>query len=184
MTRILFFSDSHGVAAAMKALRARVEADAPDLVCFLGDALYHGPRNGVPLDYDTKVSADEFNAMAGRIVAVRGNCDAEIDQMMLAFPMMGPYATVLAGDLRLFLSHGHLWGPDEQLPPLPAGSIVATGHTHIPTVERVHDVWCFNPGSISIPKGGSEPSYALLKDRLLPIRRLADGATLRVANLA
>ena len=183
MTRILFFSDSHGVAAAMKALRARVETDAPDLVCFLGDALYHGPRNGVPLDYDTKASADEFNAIAERIVAVRGNCDAEIDQMMLAFPMMGTYATILAGNVRLFLSHGHLWGPHEQLPPLPAGSIVATGHTHVPTVERVHDVWCFNPGSISIPKGGSEPSYALLEDRLLAIRRVSDGGTLRVANL-
>ena len=184
MSRILLFSDSHGVAAAMKALRARVEADAPDLVCFLGDALYHGPRNGVPLDYDTKVSADEFNAMAERIVAVRGNCDAEIDQMMLRFPLLGPYATVVVDGVRLFLSHGHRWGPDEELPPLPAGAIVATGHTHIPTVERVRDVWCFNPGSISIPKGGSEPSYALLEDRLLAIRRLADGATLRVANLS
>ena len=184
MSRLLFFSDSHGVHAAIKALRNRIETDAPDLVCFLGDALYHGPRNGVPLDYDTKKSADEFNAIADRIVAVRGNCDAEIDQMMLSFPMLGPYATVMAGDIRLFLSHGHVWGPDEQLPPLPAGGIVATGHTHVPTVERKGDVWCFNPGSISIPKGGSEPSYALLEDRLLTIRRLVDGATLRVANLA
>ena len=183
MTRILFFSDSHGVFTAMKALRARVEADAPDLVCFLGDALYHGPRNGVPLGYDTKKAADEFNAMAGRLVAVRGNCDAEIDQMMLSFPMMGPYATVVADDVRLFLSHGHRWGPAEQLPPLPAGTIVATGHTHVPTVERADDLWCFNPGSISIPKGGSEPSYALLEGRLLTIRRVADGGTVRVENL-
>ncbi len=183
MKRILFFSDSHGVFAAMQALRARVEADSPDLVCFLGDALYHGPRNGVPFDYDTQKSAEEFNALADRIVAVRGNCDAEIDQMMLSFPLLGPYATVLADDVHLFLSHGHAWGPDEELPPLPAGAIVATGHTHVPTVGRVHDVWCFNPGSISIPKGGSEPSYALLEGRLLTIRRLADGGTLRVANL-
>ena len=184
MSRILFFSDSHGVFAALKALRTRIEADAPDLVCFLGDALYHGPRNGVPVDYDTKCAADEFNAMAERIVAVRGNCDAEIDQIMLWFPMLGPYANVVADDVRLFLSHGHLWGPDERLPPLPVGTIVATGHTHIPTVERVHDLWCFNPGSISIPKGGSEPSYALLDGRLLTFRRLADGGTLRVANLS
>lgn len=184
MSRILFFSDSHGVHAAIKALRARVEIDAPDLVCFLGDALYHGPRNGVPLDYDTKLAADEFNAMAERIVAVRGNCDAEIDQLMLSFPMLGAYSTLVADGVRLFLSHGHLWGPDAQLPPLPDGAIVATGHTHVPTVERSGSVWCFNPGSISIPKGGSEPSYALLNDRLLTIRRLADGATLRVANLA
>ena len=184
MSRILFFSDSHGAFPAMKALRARVEADAPDLVCFLGDALYHGPRNGLPVDYDTKRTADEFNAMAERIVAVRGNCDAEIDQYMLSFPLLGPYATVVIDGVRLFLSHGHLWGPDERLPPLPDGAIVATGHTHVPAVERVHDHWCFNPGSISIPKGGSGPSYALLEDRMLTIRRLADGGTLRVANLS
>ena len=103
MARILLFSDSHGVFAAMQALRARVEADAPDLVCFLGDALYHGPRNGVPLDYDTKASAEAFNAMAERIVAVRGNCDAEIDQYMLSFPMLGTYATVVADGVRLDL---------------------------------------------------------------------------------
>ncbi len=182
--RILFFSDSHGVFAALRALRARIDADAPDLVCFLGDALYHGPRNGVPTDYDTKRAADEFNAIADSIVAVRGNCDAEIDQLMLSFPMLGAYATVMAGGVRIFLSHGHIWGPDEQLPPLPAGSIVATGHTHVPAVARAGGAWCFNPGSISIPKGGSEPSYALLDGRLLTIRRLADGGTLRVADFA
>ncbi len=182
-TRILFFSDSHGVFAAMQALRARIVADAPDLICFLGDALYHGPRNGVPIDYDTQRAADEFNAIADRIVAVRGNCDAEIDQLMLSFPILGPYATVLAGGVRHFLSHGHIWGPDEQLPPLPAGSIVATGHTHVPTVAQVGKVWCFNPGSISIPKGGSEPSYALLDGRTLSLRRLADGEAFRTAAL-
>lgn len=182
--RILFFSDAHGVFAAMQALRARVEADAPDIVCFLGDALYHGPRNGVPLDYDTKRAADEFNAIAERIVAVRGNCDAEIDQLMLSFPMLGPCATVVVGDVRLFLSHGHLWGPDERLPPLPAGAIVATGHTHVPTVGRVNDIWCLNPGSISIPKGGSDPSYALLEGRRLTFRRLLDGTTFRSADLS
>ena len=183
MSRILLFSDSHGVAAAMKALRARVEADAPDLVCFLGDALYHGPRNGVPLDYDTKASAEEFNAMAERIVAVRGNCDAEIDQYMLSFPMMGTYATVVIDGVRLFLSHGHLWGPDEQLPPLPAGAIVATGHTHVPIARQMNGIWCFNPGSISIPKGGSVPSYALLDGRTLSLRRLADGEPYHTAEL-
>ena len=86
--RILFFSDSHGVFAALQALRKRIDADAPDLACFLGDALYHGPRNGVPQDYDGARAAEEFNAIADKIVAVRGNCDAEIDQLMLSFPML------------------------------------------------------------------------------------------------
>ena len=183
MNRILFFSDSHGALPSMQALRARVEADSPDLVCFLGDALYHGPRNNLPADYDTKRAAEEFNAMAERIVAVRGNCDAEIDQYMLLFPILGPYATVLAGDVRLFLSHGDHWGPDEQLPLLPPGSIVATGHTHVPVIRRVAGLWCFNPGSIAIPKGGSEPSYALLDGRDLSLRRLADGTPFRTERL-
>lgn len=182
--RLLFFSDAHGVLPAMRALRARVEADAPDFVCFLGDALYHGPRNGVPSEYDTARAADEFNALSERIVAVRGNCDAEIDQLMLSFPMLGPYATVVVGGIRLFLSHGHHWGPDEQLPPLAAGTIVATGHTHVPDLRRVNGHWCFNPGSISIPKGGSVPSYALLDGNSLTFRRLADGQPYRSETLA
>ena len=181
--RILFFSDSHGVFAALQALRKRIEADAPDLVCFLGDALYHGPRNGVPQDYDGARAAEEFNAIADKIVAVRGNCDAEIDQLMLSFPMLGPYATVQVGGVRLFLSHGHIWGPDEQLPPLPAGAIVATGHTHVPIARQVNGIWCFNPGSISIPKGGSVSSYALLDGRTLSLRRLADGEPYHTAEL-
>ena len=182
--RILLFSDAHGVHTALRALRARVEADAPDVVCFLGDALYNGPRNGVPGRYDPQLAADEFNALAERIVAVRGNCDSEVDQCMLAFPCLGPCATVLVGDVRLFLSHGHLWGPSAGLPPLPAGTIVATGHTHVPAAERAGGAWCVNPGSISLPKGGSEPSYALLDGRVLELRRLADGEPWRTVPLA
>ena len=182
--RILFFSDSHGVFSALQALRTRIAADAPDIVCFLGDALYHGPRNGVPGYYDTQRAADELNAMAESIVAVRGNCDAEIDQLLLSFPMMGPCATVLAGGVRVFLSHGHVWGPDGQLPPLQAGTVVATGHTHVPTLRQVNGVWCFNPGSISIPKGGSVPSYAILDGRELSLRRLADGETFFAKTLS
>lgn len=181
--RILFFSDAHGVFPAVRALRARVEADAPDIVCFLGDALYHGPRNGVPSEYDTQRAADEFNAMSERMMAVRGNCDAEIDQLMLSFPMLGPYGVVACGGLRLFLSHGHIWGPDEQLPPLPDGAIVATGHTHVPDIRSVNGHLCFNPGSISIPKGGSEPSYALLEGCTLTLRRLTDGEPYRTKTL-
>ena len=176
--RILFFSDAHGVVPALQALRRRVDADAPDLVCFLGDALYHGPRNGIPGEYDPQRAAGEFNALAERIVAVRGNCDAEIDQCLLSFPLLGDYATVLAGGRRILLSHGHLYGPDATLPPLPAGSLVATGHTHVPVIRRVGELVCFNPGSISLPKGGSVPSYALLDGANLTLRRLSDGAPL------
>ncbi len=176
--RILFFSDAHGAVPALQALRARVRADAPDLVCFLGDALYHGPRNDIPGRYDPQRAADEFNALAEQIVAVRGNCDAEVDQCLISFPILGDYATVLAGDRRIFLSHGHAYGPDAKLPPLPAGTLVATGHTHAPILRRIGDLLCFNPGSISIPKGGSEASYALLDGTELFLRRLADGSPL------
>ena len=157
--RILFFSDAHGVFQAMKALRARVEVDAPDLVCFLGDALYHGPRNGVPLDYDTQCAADEFNAMSERIVAVRGNCDAEVDQMMFEFPMMGDYAVLEAEKETFFLTHGHLWN-EHNLPPLGMGSVLAHGHTHVPELTKLKcGLTVFNPGSVALPKGGSSRSF-------------------------
>ena len=178
MSRILLFSDSHGVAAAMKALRARVEADAPDLVCFLGDALYHGPRNGVPLDYDTKASAEAFNAMAERIVAVRGNCDAEIDQAVLQFPILADYALLSAGERLLFVTHGHLFHLDA-LPPLHPGDILLHGHTHVPACETRDGVTYLNPGSLAIPKADSPHSYMTLEDGVFLWKDLLTGAVYR-----
>ena len=178
MARILLFSDSHGVFAAMQALRARVEADAPDLVCFLGDALYHGPRNGVPLDYDTKASAEAFNAMAERIVAVRGNCDAEIDQAVLHFPILADYALLCEGGRTVFATHGHLYNLD-CLPPLHAGDILLHGHTHVPACVEKDGIFYLNPGSAAIPKESSPHSVMTLEDGIFRWIDLDSGAEYR-----
>ena len=114
-----------------------------------------------------------MNSVAERIVAVRGNCDSEVDQMLLRFPMTAPWQQVLSERYRLFLTHGHLYSPDN-LPPLAAGDVLAYGHTHIPVAEKRGAIYLFNPGSVSIPKGGYSASYGLLDQGRLQVLALND----------
>lgn len=173
--KLLFFSDVHGVPEALEKLLAHGETLQPDLLILLGDALYHGPRNGVPLDYDTKRTAELLNRNSSRIVAVRGNCDAEVDQMMLDFPIMADYSQVVTENTRFFLTHGHHWNADHR-PPLPAGSILAHGHTHLPVLYSLENqITIFNPGSISLPKGGNPPTFGWFDGENLSIRLLENG---------
>ncbi|MGT3086825.1 phosphodiesterase, partial [Salmonella enterica] len=110
---------------------------------------------------------------ASRIIAVRGNCDSEVDQMLLHFPITAPWQQILTDSQRLFLTHGHLFGPDN-LPPLNAGDVLVYGHTHLPVAERGGDIYQFNPGSVSIPKGGFPASYGILDDNVLSVMALND----------
>ena len=178
--KILIASDLHGSAYWTERLVAAVEEETPDRVVLLGDLLYHGPRNDLPRDYAPKLVAPALNglAAAGALVAVRGNCDAEVDQMVLDFPCMADYV-VLVDDAgrELFLTHGHVHGAGfhnsvDDLPALPDGAIVAFGHTHAKVNEPVParpGLWAFNPGSLSIPKDGSH-SYGVY-DSALPVER-------------
>lgn len=157
--RILFLSDIHGVPSTLEAALREGERLGYDRIVLLGDILYHGPRNGVPHFYDPVRVAALLNPLASRIVAVRGNCDAEVDQMMLSFPMMADYALVDAGRETFFCTHGHLWN-EERLPPAGIGSILVHGHTHIPVDKPLPcGMRIFNPGSVSLPKGGSARSF-------------------------
>lgn len=158
--KLIFVSDIHGVPAALEKFFAAASRLPHDRIVLLGDALYHGPRNGVPPLYDPVAVADMLNAHKQEILAVRGNCDSEVDQMMLEFPIMADYAEILAGDDRFFVTHGHRWN-QHCLPPVPRGTILAHGHTHIPELKTLDDsgITIFNPGSISLPKGGHEPSF-------------------------
>lgn len=175
--RVLFFSDVHGSPESVALLLRRIGEFTPDHLVLLGDALYHGPRNPLRPDYAPPAVVEQLNSLKGRITAVRGNCDSEVDQMLLAFPIMSDYATLLAGGRRFFLTHGHLWNPDH-LPPLEPGDVLATGHTHIPRLERLEGgVVAFNPGSISLPKGGFGPTYGVFEDDTLRVCALEDGAT-------
>jgi len=175
--KILFFSDVHGSVAAVERLLEHARALQPDLLALLGDVLYHGPRNHLPGVYDPAAVAEMLNAHADRIVAVRGNCDAEVDQLLLRFPIMADYLIIQDEKVRFFLTHGHLYIPDR--PPALAGvTVFASGHTHVPTLEKRAGVVAFNPGSISLPKGGSAAGFGMYDGSQLELRCLEDGAVL------
>lgn len=180
--KLLIASDIHGSATWCRKLIDAIEAESPDRVVLLGDLLYHGPRNDLPDGYAPKEVAAMLNGISEQILAVRGNCEAEVDQMMLDFPCLADYTVVLdaehntannASSLReLFCTHGHVYGPGlhnsvNNLPQLPDKSIVLYGHTHIKVNETLsvaqRELRVFNPGSVSIPKDGSH-SYGIYED--------------------
>ena len=171
--KLMFASDIHGsLPATERVLELFAQSGARWLV-ILGDILNHGPRNALPQGYAPAQVADRLNALASRIIAVRGNCDSEVDQMLLHFPITAPWQQVLMDNLRFFLTHGHLYGP-ENLPALNAGDVLVYGHTHLPIAERRGDIYHFNPGSVSIPKGGFTASYGILDDNVLSVMALND----------
>ena len=131
-----------------------IEAEKPDKILLLGDLLYHGPRNDLPLGYAPKQVIPMLSRYKDQILCVRGNCEAEVDQMVLPFPCMADCALVCADDMNLYLTHGHHHNPDN-LPPLAEGSVFLSGHTHVKLDEMKNGIRCLNPGSVSIPKDGS-----------------------------
>ncbi|UAK19953.1 phosphodiesterase [Kluyvera sp. CRP] len=171
--KLMFASDIHGsLPAAERVLALFVESGARWLV-ILGDVLNHGPRNALPEGYAPAQVAERLNSVAERIIAVRGNCDSEVDQMLLHFPITAPWQQVLTEHQRLFLTHGHLYGP-ANLPPLAANDVLVYGHTHLPVAEKRDEIFLFNPGSVSIPKGGFAASYGLLDGHKLQVLALND----------
>ena len=176
--KLVIASDLHGDASAVRALVSRVEAEAPDRIVLLGDLLYHGPRNDLPHGYAPKEVIPLLNEWADRIVAVRGNCDAEVDQMVLTFPCMADFALVEADGHVLYLTHGHIHSKTPDNPPkLAAGSAFLSGHTHMKTLDERNGVLFVNPGSTSIPKDGSA-SYAVYEQEAFSLKTLT-GETLR-----
>jgi hypothetical protein len=173
MMKLMFASDIHGsLPAAERVLDIFAQSDAQWLV-LLGDLLYHGPRNALPEGYNPAGVAEVLNREAARVIAVRGNCDSEVDQMLLHFPITAPWQQILTERQRLFLTHGHLFGPDN-LPALAAGDVLVYGHTHIPVAEKRGEIFHFNPGSVSIPKGGFAASYGVLEGDYLQVLALND----------
>lgn len=152
--KLLIASDIHGSAYWCGKLMDLIQAENPDRVILLGDLLYHGPRNDLPKDYAPKQVIPMLSGIQERIVAVRGNCEAEVDQMVLPFPCLADYAQLLVDGKLFHLSHGHHQNP-EHLPPLPQGSVFLFGHTHVKLDQQVNGIRCLNPGSVSIPKDGS-----------------------------
>lgn len=179
--RYLIASDIHGSLPAAKALIAAFRKEGANRLLLLGDLLYHGPRNPLPEGYDPAEVAKLLNMHADRITAVRGNCDAEVDQMVLDFPCRGDYALVMDEGTTLFLTHGHL-DVRQVVEGLPAGSIVFSGHTHVKGIGEAfapaplegatfaHLAFA-NPGSAGHPKDGAA-GYALYEHGVVELRRL------------
>lgn len=158
----LIASDIHGSAYWCRKLLERYDAEKADRLLLLGDLLYHGPRNDLPRDYAPKQVIEMLSAKKDEILCVRGNCEAEVDQMVLPFPVLAEYGVMPLEDHLLFFTHGHHY--NEQTPPLlKKGDILLNGHFHVPAC-REHDTFLYmNPGSVSIPKENSKNSYMTLK---------------------
>ena len=162
--KLLIASDIHGSAYWCGRLMELVESEQPDRLLLLGDLLYHGPRNDLPKDYAPKQVIPMLSRYKEKIIAVRGNCEAEVDQMVLPFPCMAESSQLLVDGLSLYLTHGHHHNPDN-LPPLPEGTVFLSGHTHV-KIDEVHNgIRCLNPGSVSIPKDGSHSCLFLEKGK-------------------
>ncbi len=166
--KLMIASDLHGSASACKKLLDAFAASGAERLILLGDLLYHGPRNDLPEGYDPKAVISMLSEYADQVFCVRGNCDTEVDQMVLPFPIMAETALLFVDGRTWFACHGHRAGADPtagDLPKLPVGSVVLSGHTHIPVLElNPDDILLLNPGSISIPKGGFPASYAFYED--------------------
>ena len=166
--KLMIASDLHGSATACKKLLDAFTASGADRLILLGDLLYHGPRNDLPEGYNPKAVIAMLSEKADKLFCVRGNCDTEVDQMVLPFPIMAETALLFVDGKTWFACHGQRSGANptaNDLPKLPAGSVVLSGHTHIPVLEENPDgILLLNPGSVSIPKGGFPASYGVYED--------------------
>ena len=166
--KILIASDIHGDLDGCRALLAAMETAAADRLLLLGDLLYHGPRNAIPPTYDPQGVVALLSPLQEAVWCVRGNCDAEVDQMLLPFPIMDKTRAWTVDGRAWFAAHGHRPGAnptENDLPNLPAGSVFLSGHTHIPVLATDdRGILRVNPGSVTFPKGGFPKSYALYDD--------------------
>ncbi len=178
--KFMIASDIHGSLSAARRVNELYRKSDYDKLLILGDILYHGPRNDLPDNYDPKGVIAIMNGLSDEIVAVRGNCEAEVDQMVLTFPCLSTTAVVFDGRRELLMSHGHIYN-ETTLPP--GKGCFLYGHTHIPVAKRIGERVVFNPGSTSIPKGGYPASYGTYEDGVLTVRRLDDESALMMVEV-
>ena len=162
-------SDIHGSAYYCNELLMAYKREKADRLLLLGDILYHGPRNDLPKEYAPKKVIALLNEHKQDILCVRGNCDTEVDQMVLEFPILSDYCVVADEERLIYATHGHHYN-EENLPPLHKGDILLCGHTHVPKCTEHEDFIYMNPGSVSIPKEGNPPTYAIFEDGVFTIK--------------
>lgn len=161
--KLMIASDIHGSAYWADKMRSAYEKEKADKLILLGDLLYHGPRNDLPRDYNPKKVIEILNGMKNEIVCVRGNCDSEVDGMVLDFPIEADCALVYADGKTMYLTHGHKFNCDNP-PKLGRGDYLVSGHTHVPANTDMRDFTYINPGSVSIPKAGSSHTYMIYEN--------------------
>lgn len=161
--KLMFASDIHGSAYYARLLKEKYTEEKAEKLILLGDLLYHGPRNDLPKEYNPKAVIEILNSMSDEILCVRGNCEAEVDQMVLDFPVMADYAIVYLEGRMLYITHGHIHNP-YNLPKLKKGDILMNGHTHVSAMKDMGDYVYLNPGSVSIPKENTAHSYMIYAD--------------------
>ena len=161
--KFLIASDIHGSAYYCDLLLKAIETEKADRVLILGDILYHGPRNDLPKDYAPKRVIEMLNPLKDKLLCVRGNCDTEVDQMVLEFPIMADYSGIPVGDRLMYATHGHNFN-ENNLPPISKGDILLNGHTHVSKCVEYGDFIYMNPGSVSIPKEDTPHSFMTLEE--------------------
>ena len=174
--KLMFASDIHGSASATEAVLRRYRAEGASRLVLLGDLLYHGPRNDLPDRYDPKAVTAMLNGIRDELLCVRGNCDAEVDQMVLDFPIQADYALFDLDGVTAFVTHGHLFNLDA-LPPHKDGDLLIHGHTHVLTVQHKDGMTYINPGSAALPKENNPKSYMVYENRVFTIKTL-EGETI------
>lgn len=161
--KLFIASDIHGSAYYCRLMLDRYRAEKADRLLLLGDVLYHGPRNDLPRDYAPKQVVAMLNELKNEILCVRGNCDTEVDQMVLEFPVLADYALLEIDGKTIYATHGHIYN-EEKLPPLCSGDILLHGHTHVPKCVNHENYTYMNPGSVSLPKENSHHGYMTLEN--------------------
>lgn len=179
--KLMIASDIHGSAYYCRKMLERYEEEKAEKLILLGDILYHGPRNDLPKEYDPKAVIAMLNEKSQELLCVRGNCDAEVDQMVLKFPILAEYMILYLEGHMVFATHGHIHN-EEHLPPLKKGDIILHGHTHVQAMDDCGGHVYLNPGSVSIPKNGNQNSYMVYEDCSFIIKNM-EGEELRAYRL-
>jgi len=194
--KYLICSDIHGSAERCQKVIDQFKALNCDKILLLGDVLYHGPRNPLPAGHNPKAVVEMLNAMADKIITCRGNCDAEVDQMVLKFQIMADYVQLVEEGVTLFCTHGHVYAPVladgnkpegtdpyGKTPLLTSPAVCFYGHTHVPVLEKnKNGILVCNPGSTSLPKNNSEPGFAVYENRTVTLFNL-DGKILKTEEI-
>ncbi|MCC8170175.1 MAG: phosphodiesterase [Oscillospiraceae bacterium] len=169
--KLMFASDIHGSAYWTKKMTEVYRTENAERLVLLGDLLYHGPRNDLPRDYNPREVIEILNSMNNELLCVRGNCDTEVDQMVLDFPILADYAILYLDGRMVYITPGHIFN-NENLPKINKGDILMNGHTHIQAIEDMGEYTYLNPGSVSIPKGGNRNSYMIYENGEFTIKEL------------